>query len=201
MQLIFDAQAPAQRALAAALGLVVSSDGALAVNAAPESLDSTLQAARLHCLSKDELYFLQGPEELRRPLNHRNEAAAVSLLLQRISQAAPEHANAKAAEGPRLEACLQAHCQALWPEFSTGDVALCGKEPPAPVYPAAGSTAAKFHDWADAQGVRAAVRIASFGGLRGCAAVGAVAPGDPILSIPRTALIYDDTVRETDLVS
>lgn len=53
--------------------------------------------------------------------------------------------------------------------------------------------------WAAERGVSAALRLASFGGLRGAAAARAVAPGDAVLSIPAAALIYDDSIRQTDL--
>lgn len=64
-----------------------------------------------------------------------------------------------------------------------------------------GSPAADFEAWARERGVGAAITIASFGALRGCAASRAVAPGEPLLSIPADVLIYEDSVRGTDLVS
>lgn len=63
-----------------------------------------------------------------------------------------------------------------------------------------GSAAADFEAWARERGVGGAITIASFGALRGCAAVRDVAPGEALLSIPADVLIYEDTVRQTDLV-
>lgn len=84
------------------------------------------------CL-QEESYFLQSPDELRRPLNLRNEAAAVSLLLARLPPAAAA-----------LRRRLLAHGEGLWPEFSSGDVALSGREPPPAEYPPPDSADAAF---------------------------------------------------------
>ncbi|GAB4816642.1 hypothetical protein N2152v2_003688 [Parachlorella kessleri] len=54
-------------------------------------------------------------------------------------------------------------------------------------------------DWARSQAITAGIRLASFGGLRGCAAARDLAPGDLMLSIPQDALVYEDTIKETDL--
>lgn len=54
--------------------------------------------------------------------------------------------------------------------------------------------------WAGGKGVKAAIRLAAFGELRGCAAARDLCPGDLILSIPESALVYEDTVKKTDLV-
>lgn len=88
-----------------------------------------------------ELYFLQRPAELLRPVNVRNEAAAISLLLQRLP-AGPDAGGADMAE---LRRRLVAHSEALWPEFASGDASLCGQEPPPAAYPGdAGGPAAAF---------------------------------------------------------
>ncbi len=47
---------------------------------------------------------------------------------------------------------------------------------------------------------QAGITIASFGALRGCAATRDIRPGEKALSIPQSVLIYEDTVRQTDLV-
>lgn len=44
------------------------------------------------------------------------------------------------------------------------------------------------------------IRIASFGALRGCAATREILPGENLLSIPQEVLIYETSVRKTDLV-
>ena len=73
--------------------------------------------------------------------------------------------------------------------------------PPRGVPAPPGSPAADFEAWAREQGVASAITIASFGALRGCAAARDVQPGEPLLSIPSDVLIYEDSVRQTDLVS
>ena len=54
--------------------------------------------------------------------------------------------------------------------------------------------------WAQRAGIGAGIRLASWGALRGCAAARDLMPGDLALSIPVEALVYEDTVRQTDLV-
>ena len=73
-------------------------------------------------------------------------------------------------------------------------------EPPRGIPAPPGSPAADFEAWAREQGVGSAITIASFGALRGCAAARDVQPGEPLLSIPSDVLIYEDSVRQTDLV-
>lgn len=165
---------------------------------------------------------MQDAQQLRRPLNLRNEAAAVSLLLAHLGA---EDGGATAS----LRAALLDHGRRLWPELASGDLALsAGTEddaaggtaesaaaasqqqqqqqgagagqPPRGVPAPPGSAAADFEAWARGRGVGAAITIASFGALRGCAAVRDVAPGEALLSIPEAVLIYEDTVRQTDLV-
>lgn len=55
--------------------------------------------------------------------------------------------------------------------------------------------------WAADVGIQSNIRIAKFGALRGCAAGRDIEPGENLLSIPAAALIYEDTVRKTDVVS
>jgi hypothetical protein len=161
-------------------------------------------------LEQSELYFLQDVSQLRSPLNLRNEAAAVSLLLGHLSEAGKN-----CGDGPRaaLLAALAEHARTLWPELAHGDVTLSSitgsggdssgdsssalQGRPAPP----GSAAADFEAWAAEQGVSAGIRIASFGGLRGCAAARDLAAGDLLLSLPEEVLIWEGTVRQTDLVS
>ena len=151
------------------------------------------------------MYFLQSPEDLRQPLNHRNEAAAVSLLLQRLAnEDLPNPHDTLSIES--LKARLSEHCESLWPLFRS-DAASIGSlnneettnsTPPA-TFPGPDSTASAFHDWAETNKIKSGVKIASFGGLRGVAAVENISPGEPVLSIPKESLIYDETVKETDL--
>ena len=167
-----------------------------------------------------EVYFLQDPSQLRQPLNLRNEAAAVSLLLghygSRRSRSSGDPAQAA------LLAALAEYSRKLWPELASGDVAVSSgsgsgsgsgldgssssgqPEQQAAQLPRGqaappGSPGADFEAWAREQGVAAAISLASFGSLRGCAASRDVAPGEPLLSIPADVLIYEDSVKGTDL--
>ena len=87
------------------------------------------------------------------------------------------------------------------PGRPTQAAAAPAAEPPRGVPAPPGSPAADFEAWAWEQGVASAITIASFGALRGCAAARDVQPGEPLLSIPSDVLIYEDSVRQTDLVS
>ena len=96
---------------------------------------------------------------------------------------------------------LLVYSRALFPEFASSRLGVGGPAAPAPTWPAQGSAAAAFHAWAEEQGIQAAIGVADFGGLRGCAAKRTIEPGELVLSVPQQALIYEDTVAETDLVS
>ncbi len=182
--------------------LSAASGGALATAAAggalrlaPDAarLADLLLAARCQVLTRDELYFLQSADELRAPLNHRSEAAAASLLLAQLG-------GADAADGAHaaLRAALAAHCAALFPAFGDAAAGAAPATPSAAAPP--GSPEAAFQAWAAARGVETALELATFaGGLRGARAARAAAPGACLLSVPRAALIYEATVRETDL--
>jgi hypothetical protein len=111
-----------------------------------------------------------------------------------------------------LLSSLVAYSQTLWPDLASGDLAASSsggsgsggskqqQEPPRGLPAPPGSAAADFEAWAGEQGVAAAISIASFGAMRGCAATRDVAPGERLLSIPAEVLIYEDTVLQTDLV-
>ena len=195
---------------------------------ASDDLEHMLIASRVHCISKVsrrhhpppppaatrrthttsalrlqiELYFLQDPSQLRQPLNLRNEAAAVSLLLARLADSGGEGSGTR----QRLLASLNEYTlRTLWPHLAAGSSSsksTSGALPADPGVPAPpGSAAAGFEAWALEHGVQAAISIASFrGGLRGCAATRDVQPGEALLSIPKSVLIYEDSVRQTDLV-
>jgi hypothetical protein len=161
------------------------------------------------------LYFLNDHTELESPLNHRNEAAAISLLLQRLRDPDEPRSNqtpscpSSRQYGENLQRKLQAYSESLWPNFNAGDASLVTDSPatessgatatvlppPPPPY----SPAASFHGWAEEQGIQSAIRIARFGALRGCAAAKDIRPGDNVLSIPQSALLYDETISQTDL--
>ena len=112
------------------------------------------------------------------------------------------NAAAAAESKAALRGQLLRYCEQLWPEFASGDLTLASHQQlPLAVAPPPDSAPAAFERWAGEQGVGAAVGMASFGALRGCAALRDIAPGDKVLSLPIEALIYDDTVAQTDLVS
>lgn len=169
---------------------------------------------------QEEMYFLEDSQELTRPLNHRNEAAAISLILQRLqdrhdSRDADEmngelDRNPMEQQYPLLQfirALMEKHCESLWPDFSFGDDILAEVSPS--IATSAGestkdsrqkSALVDFHVWAkkDAK-IASSISVAKFGNLRGCAASRDLDPGDLILSIPRKSLIYDETIADTDL--
>lgn len=148
---------------------------------------------------------MQSSEDLRQPLNHRNEAAAVSLLLQRLATDTPNGTtDSSDLSITSLRSRLSDHCESLWPLFrsDTDEAAPNTAEQSIdlnPAFPGPGTSADAFHSWAEANNIKSRIKIASYGGLRGCAAVENIAPGQPVLSIPRETLIFDETVKETDL--
>ncbi|KAL4434286.1 hypothetical protein ABPG75_000727 [Micractinium tetrahymenae] len=203
---LFDVSDSRKRALLQALGLLHSSGRLEAL----KTLDGLLQSARVHCLSTIELYFLHDAAQLKQPLNLRNEAAVVSLLLAALAEPAGQAAAGSAGDASSLLQQLSQYSETLWPELASGDVALSGStsgssdgsaqgHPPRGVPAPAGSAAADFEAWAREKGVQAGITIASFGALRGCAATRDIRPGETALSIPESVLIYEDTVRQTDL--
>lgn len=104
----------------------------LALHAGPRRRSLTSGARRSLNLQL-ELYFLADPIELRQPLNLRNEAAAVSLLLSYL----PSSKNDAGCEEVRV--ALNAHCQKLWPQFTPEEAASC-----LAVYPPNDSPAVAF---------------------------------------------------------
>jgi hypothetical protein len=120
------------------------------------------------------------------------------LLLQDKESNLEESSSSAAA----LKQKLSQHCEQLWPLFSTtSSTAASPASPlkPQPTFPGPDTPSGAFHTWADDQGIQSKIKIASFGDLRGCAATENILPGENILSIPKEALLYDDTVLETDL--
>lgn len=162
--------------------------------ATPErGYEEMLVAARIFCMSSDELYFLEDAEELRQPLNHRNEAAALSLIQQRVS--------GDAVRRSCLLNQLHAYCERLWPHFHHEDAGLDGRDGAREVG-ATGETTTSFMSWAKKAGIVSSdLVVGTFPphGIRGCFSERDILPGDDILCIPSTALMYDETVLETDL--
>ncbi|KDD75922.1 hypothetical protein H632_c436p1 [Helicosporidium sp. ATCC 50920] len=194
IEIRFDVSQPAKLGLARAFGWEAV-DGVISLSASPENVPNLLIAARIYCLSKAETYFLNDASVLQGPLTCRNEAAAVSLLLSKLH---PESSGGAPCIAT-IRAALSAHCERLWPEFEEGDSLLeggCSAGEDAGEFDKAART---FHSWAESRGVRAGIRLAQFGSLRGCAATRALGPGDVALSIPRSVLIFDETIAQTDL--
>ena len=159
---------------------------------------------------QDELYFLQSTQDLVHPLNHRNEAAAVSLVVQKIIDNDDNHNNNNDDNDSNnhknnitsLTSTLSAHCESLWPLFRHDTTARHSHTPTHSARIDTSPTATSFHEWSQKAGIQSSIQLAFFdptAHLRGGAATQDIPPGHPILSIPRTALIYDETVRETDL--
>jgi len=193
--------------------------------AAPHTLESKLVAARIYCLSNEELsvlistgvrprsltrslslshsltlslsrctlhsfarYFLDDPEDLKRPLNHRNEAAALSLIQQRVPGQS------------ELQSQLHEHIENLWPQFHHEDAGLDDREGAG--RRETGETTASFHRWAAEVAIKSSdLVVGTFPplGIRGCFSERDILRGEDILSIPRRALVFDETVLETDL--
>jgi hypothetical protein len=156
------------------------------IGASGQTLEQKLVATRIFCLSKDELYFLDDSRELLKALNHRNEAAALSLLQQRQS------GNSK------LLLELQEYCEALWPQFHHEDAGMDDREGMRDL----GKTTEDFISWAAEVGIQSSsLVVGSFPPLsiRGCMAERDVSVGEDILTIPKHVLLYDETVLRTDL--
>lgn len=152
-------------------------------------LPTCLAAARVLCLREEEAYWVESSADFIEPINPRNEAAALSLLLANRQQVcAPKDA-------PRQEALLV---------LSEGYDALC----PSSLSHSPSSTLERFSDdtpearlqsWATQQGVRSCVSAATFGGgLRGAVADDDIQAGDCVMSVPASMLINYQTARESD---
>jgi hypothetical protein len=117
-----------------------------------------------------------------------------------------------------LKQKLSEHCEHLWPLFrSTSrsdvqttdqthfdiDIEIATSSPVSiqqrPIFPGPETPSGAFHAWSEEHNIQSKIKLASFGDLRGCAATQTILPGENILSIPKEALIYDETVLQTDL--
>jgi hypothetical protein len=218
--MIFRASTPEQRKLASDLGFKVSNDaegnsfsialrGATCTGgSASDLVRRLLVAARLHCLSADEAYFLGSTPalEIQEPLGQRNEAAAVSLLLQNLGNALD--VNSSAVRSKLLEYCCRTLNATISPQgdrmfpdvWTTGSGDADDSHQSQSKLEAPGQPSHEaFHAWAEAHGIRTLIRLDYFDGLRGCRAERKVEVGEKILSIPRKVLIYSETVCQTDL--
>lgn len=135
------------------------------------SLDDTLTAARIFCLSVDELYFLDKAEDLREPLNHRNEAAALSLIQQRLAGLEGDESILKQ---------LHEYCENLWPQFHHEDLGLDDREGVGTRE--AGEKTTSFLSWAKGAGIVSSdLTVGTFPplGIRGCYSERDIQPGTP----------------------
>ena len=149
-----------------------------------------LIAARVFCLSKDELYFLDDLRELERALNHRNEAAAVSLIHQKLHEGG---GSLDASIAKVFYGDLNNYCVALWSQFHDAQQNCDG-------IIADTSQENRFLSWSKRKKIMAdKLTLAEFDGIRGCMAKENVGVGDDILAIPQEVLIYEETVLKTDL--
>ncbi len=121
---------------------------------------------RLSLSLQIELYFLHDAAQLKQPLNLRNEAAAVSLLLAALAEPAGQAHAGSAQQATSLLQQLSGYSETLWPELASGDLALSGGatssdasgsaagSPTLGVPAPPGSAAADFEEWAREQGVQ-----------------------------------------------
>ncbi len=176
-----------------------------------------LQAARVFCLTKDEMYFLESVSELQRPLNHRNEAAALSLIQHSI------HSSMGGGEGQErgLRALLEyvngVCADSVWNELNTGDLNSFGNRDILACMHASSSEnegdsatdmVAKrqasrdaFLSWAlkDNTILSRVIPAECKGGIQGCVAGDDIHVGEDVLTIPVDVLLYDETVLKTDV--
>ena len=152
--------------------------------------EDVLVAARIFCLSNDELYFLESSSELRKALNHRNEAAALSLIQQKVAES-----NFPGAKQEFIRN-LDRYCSSLWDQFhdiSSFPLEMGHEEQ--------GDDTKAFLSWSVDRGIKSRLVLGNFQphGIRGCMAEEDICVGDDILSIPQEILMYDETVLQTDV--
>ncbi|KAI8114208.1 hypothetical protein M9434_002334 [Picochlorum sp. BPE23] len=179
---------------------------------ADEEKKRVLQAARVFCLTKDEVYFLESASELRRPLNHRNEAAALSLIQHCIHSSMGEDAEPEHGLLALLEYVNGLCAESVWNELNTGELNSFGNRDILSCLHA--SSSEKEGDSSTRQVSREAFlawalkenRIESRvipaeceGGIQGCVAVDDIHIGEDVLKIPVDVLLYDETVLKTDV--
>ena len=124
-------------------------------------------------------------------MNHRNEAAALSLIQQRVPGQS------------ELQSQLHEHIENLWPQFHHEDAGLDDREGAGRRETGeTGETTTAFRRWAAEVGIKSSdLVVGTFPplGIRGCFSERDILRGEDILSIPRRALVFDETVLETDL--
>ncbi|WPT18035.1 Actin-histidine N-methyltransferase [Picochlorum sp. SENEW3] len=181
---------------------------------ADEEKKRVLQAARVFCLTKDEVYFLESASELRRPLNHRNEAAALSLIQHCIHSSMGEDAEREHGLLALLEYVNGLCAESVWNELNTGELNSFGNRDIVSCIHASSSEMEGDSSTAPRQASREAFlawalkdnRIESRvipaeceGGIQGCVAMDDIHIGEDVLKIPVDVLLYDETVLKTDV--
>eukprot|EP00889_Picochlorum_renovo_P004985 jgi/Picre1/32015/NNA_007363.t1 len=181
---------------------------------ADEEKKRVLQAARVFCLTKDEVYFLESASELQRPLNHRNEAAALSLIQHCIHSSMGEDVEPEHGLLALLEYVNGLCAESVWNELNTGELNSFGnhdilscihassseKEGDSSTAPRQASREA-FLAWAlkDNRIESRVIPAECEGGIQGCVAVDDIHIGEDVLKIPVDVLLYDETVLKTDV--
>ncbi|CAL8467547.1 g7085 [Coccomyxa elongata] len=112
-------------------------------------------------------------------VNPRNEAAALSFLLQELSTT-PEQGKENVLSG--LSAFINGH-------------ELTSTLPCSPSLPEGTSSAKHFNRWASDRGIQSAVEQAEFHGLRGAAAKVSIEALDTVVNVPQMCLINEDTAQ------
>ncbi|BDA42806.1 probable actin-histidine N-methyltransferase [Coccomyxa sp. Obi] len=140
-----------------------------------------IKVARIACLNELELYF--GVETTEEMVNPRNEAAALSFLLQELTTS-PEQGKGNVLSG--LTAFINGH-------------ELTSALPCNPPVPEETPSAKHFDRWASDMGIQSAVEQAKFNGLRGAAAKVTIQPLDPVVNAPWKCLINEDTAQNSGI--
>ncbi|KAL0018977.1 hypothetical protein WJX79_002006 [Trebouxia sp. C0005] len=144
--------------------------------------DQLLRAARVVSLSKDELYFLQPKDDFLRPLNPRNEAAALSLVIDQLNKAPGQHAN--------CERWIKQRCADYAAGSRAADTAAADDA----------SLPDKFCRWVQRSDVQTQLQPGIFSGsIRGLVACNDLDPGSMAIRVPEILLITEDTAKESDL--
>lgn len=134
-------------------------------------------------------------------MNHRNEAAALSLIQQRLK----EHHASDAVNGVLND--IDSHCADLWNQFHNENTfgvdreeneRLLGLDGQQSNAGGVSSSDDAFLSWAQERQIESLLVPKMFHGMRGCEAARDIGVGEHVLSIPKNVLVYDENVLETD---
>lgn len=211
---------PIQSLLWCSLGLDAAATSPAQLQAA--ALPTCVAAARTICLQAAELQQLLSPEDIQRPLNPRNEAAALALLLSNAQSVC----GASTDRQQQLQALLAAYPSNLLADNSQQQQSQETEKPVAPASFPAESPEQLLYMWALEQGAVSQLTPALFpasaptatsssngGGcaanssssstsaspvLRGCAAAADLPAGSVVMQVPLQLLITYQTAAESD---